>query len=238
LDEFLPFAQFAACAVLEQAPARGLLIVVSSPSGAGKTTLCHRLIEDFPEMVFSVSYTTRPIRRGEEDGVDYHFVDRPVFDAMIEREEFAEWAEVHGNRYGTTVAAVRQALEGGKHVLFDIDYQGGRQLKAKFDREAMLIFVLPPSLAELERRLRKRATDDPDVIERRLQKALDEMKQYGLYQYVIVNDDLLRAYDKLRAIYLASQCSIDRMGFMAEALVHEAERNAERESVENDPHQQ
>lgn len=221
--------------MIDQMPERGLLIVVSSPSGAGKTTLCHRLIEEFPEVVFSVSYTTRPIRRGEEEGVDYHYVDRPTFDAMIEREEFAEWAEVHGHRYGTTIDTVRQALEGGRHVLFDIDYQGGRQLKAKFDREAVLVFVLPPSLTELEQRLRKRATDEPDVIERRLQKALDELKQYSLYQYLIVNDDLLRAYDKLRAIYLASQCGIDRMGHLAETLVGEAEKNAERESAENDP---
>jgi guanylate kinase len=202
---------------------RGLLIVVSSPSGAGKTTLCHRLIDEFPDIVFSVSYTTRPRRRGEEEGVDYHFVDDAAFEQMIERNEFAEWAEVHQHRYGTTVEAVRQALEGGRHVLFDIDYQGGRQIKAKFEKEAVLVFVLPPSLTELEARLRKRATDAPDVIERRLHKAHDELKQYGLYQYLIVNDDLPRAYDKLRAIYLAAQSTIDRMGPIAESLVKEAE---------------
>src|SRR3954471_7704568 len=128
--------------------------------------------------MFSVSYTTRPRRRGEEEGIDYHFVDDPAFESMIARGEFAEWAEVHGNRYGTTVSAVRQALEGGRHVLFDIDYQGGRQLKAKFENEAVLVFVLPPSLDELEARLRKRATDAEDVIERRLVKAHDELKQY------------------------------------------------------------
>jgi guanylate kinase len=202
---------------------RGLLIVVSSPSGAGKTTLCHRLIDEFPDIVFSVSYTTRPRRRGEEEGVDYHFVDAPTFDKMAERGEFAEWAEVHQHRYGTTAEAVKQALEGGRHVLFDIDYQGGRQIKAKFENEAVLVFVLPPSLEELEARLRKRATDAPDVIERRLAKAHDELKQYGLYQYLIVNDELPRAYDRLRAIYLASQCTIDRMGHIAESLVKEAE---------------
>jgi guanylate kinase len=202
---------------------RGLLLVVSSPSGAGKTTLCHRLIEEFPDVVFSVSYTTRPIRRGEEEGVDYHFVDDATFQRMVDAGEFAEWAEVHQHRYGTTTEAVRQALEGGRHVLFDIDYQGGRQLKAKFENEAVLVFVLPPSLEELEARLRKRATDAPDVIERRLKKAHDELKQYGLYQYLIVNDELPRAYDRLRAIYLASQCGIDRMGPVAERLVHEAE---------------
>ena len=202
---------------------RGLLIVVSSPSGAGKTTLCRRLIEEFPHIVFSVSYTTRAQRRGEEDKIDYHFVDRPTFDKMVEREEFAEWAEVVGNAYGTTVEAVHQALEGGRHVLFDVDYQGGRQIKAKFERDAVMVFVLPPSLAELERRLRQRATDAPDVIERRLQKAKDELGQYGIYQYLIVNDDLPRAYDRLRCIYLAAQSTIDRVGFAAEALVREAE---------------
>jgi guanylate kinase len=206
---------------------RGLLIVVSSPSGAGKTTLCRRLIDEFPDIVFSVSYTTRPLRRGEEEGIDYHFVDRATFDAMVAREEFAEWAEVHGNRYGTTVEAVAQALDGGRHVLFDIDYQGGRQIKAKFEKEAVLVFVLPPSLAELERRLRQRATDEADVIDLRLKKALDELKQYGLYQYLIVNDDLPRAYDRLRAIYLAAQCTIDRVGHVAEGLVREAEHKSE-----------
>jgi guanylate kinase len=202
---------------------RGLLIVVSSPSGAGKTTLCRRLMEDYPNIVFSVSYTTRPRRRGEEEGVDYHFVDGPTFDSMSERGEFAEWAEVFQHRYGTTVEAVKQALEGGRHVLFDIDYQGGRQLKAKFEKEAVMVFVLPPSLAELESRLRKRATDAPDVIERRLAKAKDELKQYGIYQYLIVNDDLARAYERLRSIYISAQCTIDRMGPIAESLVNQAE---------------
>ena len=206
-----------------EVPQRGLLLVVSSPSGAGKTTLCHRLIDEFPNIVFSVSSTTRPIRRGEEEGTDYCFVDEPTFEKMVQAGEFAEWAEVHGHRYGTTVEAVRQALEGGRHVLFDIDYQGGRQIKAKFEKDAVLVFVLPPSLEELESRLRKRATDAPDVIERRLKKAREELKQYGIYQFLIVNDDLRHAYDRLRAIYLAAQCGADRVGHIAEALVKQAE---------------
>src|SRR5205814_5493886 len=125
-------------------------------------------------------------RRGEEEGTDYRFVDEPTFKKMAANDEFAESAVVFDHHYGTTVEAVRQALEGGRHVLFDIDYQGGRQIKAKFEKEAVLVFVLPPSLHELESRLRKRATDAPDVIERRLHKAHDELKQYGLYQYLIV----------------------------------------------------
>ena len=201
----------------------GLLVVVSSPSGAGKTTLCHRLLREFPQLIFSVSYTTRPERGGEQAGVDYHFVDEPTFQRMVDEGEFAESAEVHGNRYGTTVSAVRQALEGGRDVLFDVDYQGGRQIKARFQREAVLVFVLPPSLEELERRLRRRATDAPDVIERRLRKAHDELKQYAVYDYLIVNDDLERAYDRLRAVYLASACTSLRMGQVAEHLVKESE---------------
>jgi guanylate kinase len=207
----------------EEVKQKGLLLVVSSPSGAGKTTLCRRLINEFPDIVFSVSYTTRPKRRGEEDGVDYCFVDDTTFSRMVENNEFAEWAEVHQHRYGTTVAAVSQALDGGRHVLFDIDYQGGRQIKAKFEKEAVLVFVLPPSLEVLEERLRKRATDAPEVIERRLRKAHDELKQYGLYQYLVVNDELGHAYDKLRSIYLAALCGLDRMGPVAERLVKTAE---------------
>jgi guanylate kinase len=201
----------------------GLLVVVSSPSGTGKTTLCHRLLDEFPPLRFSVSCTTRKPRPGERDGVDYQFIDDATFDRMVEGGEFAEWAWVHGNRYGTTTAAVREALDDGRDVLFDIDYQGGRQIKAMFYSEAVLVFLLPPSLGELASRLRSRATDAPDAIERRLEKAHDELKHYGLYDYLIVNDDLDRAYDQLRAVYLAAQCEIQRMGRIAERLVKESE---------------
>jgi guanylate kinase len=209
---------------------RGLLLVVSSPSGAGKTTLCHYLMREFPEVMFSVSYTTRAIRKGEKDGVDYKFVDDKIFQEMVDNGEFAEWAHVHGNRYGTTVAAVKEALDNGRHVLFDIDYQGARQIKARFEREAVLVFVLPPSLEELEKRLRQRATDAPEAIERRLINAQEEfnvLKQYGLYQFLIVNDDRDRAYDRLRAIYLASLCGSDRMGHVAEELIRQAEKRGQ-----------
>ena len=201
----------------------GLLVVVSSPSGTGKTTLCRKLLTEFPALRFSVSCTTRKARPGERDGVDYQFIDDATFDRMIEDGEFAEWAWVHGNRYGTTVNAVREALSDGRDVLFDIDYQGGRQIKARFYSEAVLCFLLPPSLDELARRLRSRATDAPEAIERRLKKAHDELKEYGLYDYLIVNDRLDAAYDQLRAVYLAAQCEIQRMGPIAERLVKEAE---------------
>lgn len=201
----------------------GLLVVVSSPSGTGKTTLCRKLLSEYSELRFSVSCTTRKPRPGERDGVDYHFIDDDTFDRMVEANDFAEWAHVHGNRYGTTATAVREALSDGRDVLFDVDYQGGRQIKAKFYTEAVLVFLLPPSLEELARRLRNRATEAPEAIERRLKKAHEELKHYGLYDYLIVNDQLERAYDQLRAVYLAAQCEIQRMGPIAEKLVKESE---------------
>jgi guanylate kinase len=201
----------------------GLLLVVSSPSGAGKTTLCYKLRHDYPQVVFSVSYTTRPMRKSEEPGIDYHFVDDGVFNDMVARGEFAEWAEVHGHRYGTTVTAVKEALEGGKDVLFDIDYQGGRQIKARFGREAILVFVLPPSLEELERRLRTRATDAAEVIERRLKKAKEELEHYALYDYLIINDDIGKAYECLRSIYFAAANRVDRNAGRAESLIRAAQ---------------
>jgi guanylate kinase len=209
----------------------GLLLVVSSPSGAGKTTLCHRMVSEFPQLVFSVSYTTRPRRKSEEDGVDYHFVDEDQFEDMVKRGEFAEWAEVHGHRYGTTTSTVREVLEGGKDVLFDIDYQGGRQIKARFGREAILVFILPPSLEELERRLRSRATDENDVIERRLAKAKEELEHYALYDYLIVNDKLGEAYEVLRSIYFAAANRVDRNAARAEALIRAAQSGDLRRSV-------
>src|SRR5215831_1556440 len=202
----------------------GLLVVISSPSGAGKTTLCQRLLKDCQDtLTFSVSYTTRKMRTGEREGVDYHFVDEATFQEMIEREEFAEWAEVHGKRYGTSIQAVDEALSGGKDVLFDIDYQGGRQLRAKFEADALLVFILPPSLGELERRLRRRATDEEDIIAKRLHKAHEEIEHYALYDYLIVNDDLDRAYDELRSIYRAAHRARARMAHHAESLVRQAQ---------------
>ena len=148
-------------------PASGCLFVIAAPSGGGKTSLVKALLEREPGMRLSVSFTTRPPRPGERDGVDYQFIDDATFDRMVAGGEFAEWAWVHGNRYGTTVNAVREALSDGRDVLFDVDYQGGRQIKARFYSEAVLCFLLPPSLDELARRLRSRATDAPEAIERR-----------------------------------------------------------------------
>ena len=181
---------------------RGILIIISSPSGAGKTTLARRLLAEFPELSFSVSYTTRPPRVGERDGVDYYFVSAGEFDQMIERDEFAEWAQVHGNRYGTSRRVVDDALASGRDVVFDVDWQGGRALAWRWPLDALRIFILPPDLGSLEQRLRRRATDSEEVIQRRLRVALEELRHHDEYEHRIVNDDIERAYGALRAIYL------------------------------------
>jgi len=200
---------------------RGLLVVISSPSGAGKTTLCKRLMDEFPAVKFSVSYTTRPPRPGERNGVDYNFVDGETFDHMVAQGELAEWAEVHGNRYGTTRAAVAEALNEGRDVLFDVDWQGGRQIKSQFAADAVLIWILPPSLQVLEDRLRRRATNAPDVIQRRLEMAKRELEAYGLYDYIVLNDDLEKAYSQLRSIYVSAHLTARRAGHEAERLVQQ-----------------
>ena len=182
---------------------RGVLVIVSSPSGAGKTTLCQRLLREFgPQLEFSVSYTTRPMRPGEVNGRDYWFVAPDVFEEMVRRDEFAEHATVHQNKYGTARAPIERALGVGRDIIFDVDWQGGAALSALWPEDSLKIFILPPSLAELEKRLRQRATDAPEVIERRLKKAIEELEHYREYRHLIVNDDVDRAYQVMRAIYL------------------------------------
>jgi guanylate kinase len=181
--------------------APGLLFVLSAPSGAGKTTLAHAFRASHPDAVFSVSATTRPPRGAERDGVDYHFVSAARFSELVEQGAFAEWAEVHGQRYGTPRDTVEEALRAGRIALFDIDVQGGAQLRRAFPRSAVTVFIVPPSVAELERRLRGRSTDSEAVIARRLAAARAEVAQ-GLasYDYVVVNDDLDAALRRLEAI--------------------------------------
>ena len=181
--------------------APGLLLVLSAPSGAGKTTLAHRLRAEHPDAVFSVSATTRAPRGAEREGVDYHFVSRARFDELVAQGAFAEWADVHGHRYGTLRATVDEALRAGRIALFDIDVQGGEQLRRAYPRDAVTVLVLPPTLDELARRLRGRSTDSDEVIARRLAAARAEVAR-GLasYEYVVVNEELEVALAALQAI--------------------------------------
>jgi guanylate kinase len=188
---------------------RGVLVIVSSPSGAGKTTLTRRLLEEFEgQLEFSVSYTTRPMRPGEVDGRDYWFVSADDFERMARRGEFAEWAWVHSNRYGTAQAPIEAALTAGRDIIFDVDFQGGASLSSRWPQDSLKIFILPPSMDALALRLRQRATDSQEVIDRRLRKAREELQHFNEYQHLIVNDDLERAYNLLRAIYLTRRYGV------------------------------
>ena len=195
-----------------------LLLILSSPSGAGKTTLKNRLLGEFRDLRFSVSHTTRKRRPSEIDGREYHFVDRPAFEAMAREGAFAEWAEVHGNYYGTSLREIEAARQTHRGVVFDIDYQGARQIKAKLP-EAVGVFILPPSLGELERRLRGRGTEDEQTTRRRLQNAKGEIAHYGIFDYVVVNDDIELAYGKLRGIVFAERSRRYRKASLCEALL-------------------
>lgn len=178
---------------------KGELFIISAPSGAGKTTLARRLNEALPDTAFSISHTTRPQRQTEVHGVDYYFVSETEFREMVERGEFLEYARVFGNLYGTSKAAVRRLMEQGKTVLLDIDWQGARDIRRKMPGCGS-IFILPPTLDELERRLRERGQDSDDVIRQRMQQAKDEMQHADEYEFVVVNDDFDRALQELCAI--------------------------------------
>ena len=181
------------------------MFVVSSPSGAGKTTLADRLLKSDANITLSVSATTRAKRAGETDGVHYHFVDRERFAAMRDAGEFLEHAEVFGNFYGTPRAPVEKALAEGRDVLFDIDWQGARQIEAAAEKDLVRVFILPPSRSALEDRLRRRAQDPEDVVAKRMAKADDEMSHWAEYDYVIVNSDLDQAERELTAILTAER---------------------------------
>lgn len=195
----------------EQPIHQGLLLVLSAPSGAGKTTLARRLIRESPNSVFSVSYTTRSPRGQERDGVDYHFVDAMTFQQKIERGEFVEWAQVHDHFYGSPQSVVDHAFATRGIAVFDIDVQGGSTIKRKYP-EAILIFVLPPSLEELERRLRDRKTDSDEAIRRRMLAARSEMERgCATYDYLIINDEFEKAFAELKAIAVAESCRRGRV---------------------------
>jgi guanylate kinase len=197
-----------------------LLLILSSPSGAGKTTLTRILLERCPDLRFSVSHTTRPPRSSEVDGRDYHFVDRARFLELISEGAFLEWAEVHGNLYGTSTAEIdrARAAPGCTGMIFDIDYQGARQIKSKVT-DVLAVFVLPPSMQELERRLRGRASETEDAVQGRFAMARREIEHYALFDYIVVNEDVRRASDELAAIVTAERARRTRRAPLAEALL-------------------
>jgi guanylate kinase len=189
---------------------RGLMLVLSSPSGAGKTTLSRMLLKADRAVDLSVSVTTRPKRRGEIDGQDYHFIDRSRFDVMVKAGDLLEWAEVFGHRYGTPSRPVERALRDGRDVLFDIDWQGTQQLREKARDDLVSVFILPPSAKELERRLKRRAQDSKDVIGSRMAKAAGEMSHWPEYDYVVVNRDIDEAFGEVKAILAAERRKRER----------------------------
>jgi guanylate kinase len=196
-----------------------LPLIVSSPSGAGKTTLTTALLKELPALRFSVSHTTRKPRQNEQNGREYHFVDRTEFLKLIEKNAFLEWAEVHGNLYGTGWGEIRSNV-GARGIIFDIDHQGARQIKAS-EPDAVAVFILPPSMAVLEKRLRGRASEDEETVQRRFGVALREIEHYGLFDYVLVNEDLTEATKQLVSIFRAEECRRHRAARHAERLLAE-----------------
>ena len=189
---------------------RGLLLILSSPSGAGKSTLSRMLMAWDPTMRFSVSATTRPPRPGEQDGREYYFRSREEFESMVQSGEMLEHAEVFGNLYGSPRGPVLAAMEAGTDTVFDIDWQGGQQIKQAMRDDVVSIFILPPSIAELDRRLRSRGQDSDEVIAGRMAKSRDEISHWAEYDYVLVNQDLDQTFDRLKAILIAERLKRDR----------------------------
>ncbi len=196
----------------------GLLFVVSAPSGTGKTTLCRAMLQVFPNLRYSISYTTRPLRPGDRKGRDYHFVSPAEFQKMIEQGDFAEWAEIYGHHYGTSKAFLQQAREEGLDVILDIDGQGARQLREK-GVAGVFIFLLPPSIGELKRRLANRKTEGKEALAERLRKAREEMAEAEGYDYWILNDDLEEAKERLKGVIQAERCRRERMAPMLEKIL-------------------
>ena len=193
---------------------RGLLIVLSSPSGAGKSTISRMLLEADDNITMSVSATTRPMRPGEVDGVDYHFVDTAEFERLIKADEFAEWAYVFDHMYGSPKEPIKEALKAGRDTLFDIDWQGTKQLEYAFRTDLVLIFILPPSMRELERRLHERATDSEEIISSRMKRAAGEIGHWAEYDYVLINDDMDRCLRDVRAIIAAERLRRERQPYL------------------------
>lgn len=199
---------------------RGSVFVISAPSGAGKTTLCKRLLQEDGAIDFSVSFTTRPARAEEREGVDYHFVDRAEFERRRDRGEFVEWAVVGGHLYGTSAVAVQEAAARGRDILLDVDTQGALNIR-RLIPGTVLIFILPPGRAALRERLEKRGTDGPEDVARRLGLARGEVEKSPAYDYLIINDDFETAYRQLRAVLEAARCRTERQRPRQEAILRE-----------------
>ena len=193
---------------------RGLLIVLSSPSGAGKSTISKKLMEDDPTITMSISATTRPKRPGEVADVDYHFVDDDAFQRLVDADEFAEWAHVFEHRYGSPKEPIKDALKDGRDTLFDIDWQGTQQLEYAFRTDLVRIFILPPSMAELKQRLEERGTDTQEVIDFRMRRAAAEIGHWAEYDYVLINDDVDQCTDAVRAIVIAERQRRERQPYL------------------------
>jgi len=193
---------------------RGLLIVLSSPSGAGKSTISRMLLEADPHITMSVSATTRPMRPGEVEGVDYHFVDEAEFNRLIEADEFAEWAYVFDHLYGSPKEPIKEALKDGRDTLFDIDWQGTQQLEYAFRTDLVLIFILPPSMKELDRRLHERGTDSEEIIAGRMRRAASEIGHWAEYDYVLINADMDKCLADVRAIIAAERLRRERQPYL------------------------
>jgi guanylate kinase len=206
---------------------RGLMFVLSSPSGAGKTTLSRMLIAETPDLKMSVSATTRPMRPGEVEGRDYYFVDQTRFELMVANSELLEWAIVFGNRYGTPRGPVEAALAAGQDVLFDIDWQGTQQLRSRSPNDVVSVFILPPSAVALEQRLHTRAQDSDEVIRGRMKKAGDEMSHFDAYDYIVVNDNIGIAFESVKAILRAEQLKRERQVGLA-GFVRDLRRQLEK----------
>ena len=189
---------------------RGLMLVLSSPSGAGKSTIARTLLENDPGLELSVSVTTRARRGSEIDGVHYHFIKQREFDRLRDDEALLEWAEVHGNCYGTPREPAEAAMADGRDMLFDIDWQGAKQLNERMPADIVSVFILPPSMSELKQRLKRRAEDSDATIDRRLANARHEIEHWGEYDFVVINDDLDRAYAEVKAIVTAERLRRDR----------------------------
>lgn len=193
---------------------RGLLIVLSSPSGAGKSTISRMLLDADDNITMSVSATTRPIRPGEEEGLDYHFVDDTEFKRLIEADEFAEWAYVFDHLYGSPKEPIKEALREGRDTLFDIDWQGTQQLEYAFRTDLVRIFILPPSMQELERRLHERGTDTAEIIAGRMKRAAGEIGHWAEYDYVMINEDMDKCLQDVRAIIAAERLRRERQPYL------------------------